>query len=250
MLSKISALKTCTGPGKCFARDVGICTRGKCAKMCKKVLGCFLRVFLFSHMSGKFGRGFCRAGGCARCRRGSGGPGGSILAKMAKNGQKWPKWAPGPRGVKNGQKWAFWHGSRIFLKGAWMSSRTFPPDYTLIRIAARGVCTGNSHRFPACAGVGFPTGFPAPGPRVVQTCAHSCNTRTLRARAATPRTPSKTRRQGHGFLHAHVSAKLPRTVAPTVHQQLLHRVEQMHQPERRRAATAWPDCVNNYNVIL
>ena len=138
-------------------------------------------------MSGKFGRGFCRAGGCARCRRGSGGPGG---VDFGENGQKWPKMAkmgPGPRGVKNGQKWAFWHGSRIFLKGAWMSSRTFPPDYTLIRIAARGVCTGNSHRFPACAGVGFPTGFPAPAPgsckpaHTVATRAHSVHAQQLRA---------------------------------------------------------------------
>ena len=211
----------------------------KCAK---KFWGVFCAFFCFRTCRESSVGDFVVLGGVRGVAGGSGGPGGSILAKMAKNGQKWPKWAPGPRGVKNGQKWAFWHGSRIFLKGAWMSSRTFPPDYTLIRIAARGVCTGNSHRFPACAGVGFPTGFPAPGPRVVQTCAHSCNTRTLRARAATPRTPSKTRRQGHGFLHAHVSAKLPRTVSPTTHQQLLRR-EQMHQPERRRTATAWTYCI-------
>ena len=222
-----------------FCAGCGKLHSGKMCKNVQKSSGVFFARFsVFAHV-GKVRSGILSCWGvCAVSPGGPGGRGGRFWRKwpkMAKNGQNGPR---GPWGVKNGQKWAFWHGSRIFLKGAWMSSRTFPPDYTLIRIAARGVCTGNSHRFPACAGVGFPTGFPAPGPRVVQTCAHSCNTRTLRARAATPRTPSKTRRQGHGFLHAHVSAKLPRTVSPTVHQQLLHRVEQMHQPERRRAATA------------
>ena len=71
----------------------------KCAK---KFWGVFLRVFLFSHMSGKFGRGFCRAGGCARCRRGVRGAGG---VDFGENGQKWPKMAKMGPGAPGGQKW-------------------------------------------------------------------------------------------------------------------------------------------------
>ena len=113
-------VKNSHGPRKMFCAGCGKLHSGKMCKNVQKSSGVFFARFsVFAHV-GKVRSGILSCWGvCAVSPGGPGGPGGSILAKMAKNGQKWPKWAPGPRGVKNGQKWAFWHGSRIFLKGAW-----------------------------------------------------------------------------------------------------------------------------------
>ena len=171
-----------------FCAGCGKLHSGKMCKNVQKSSGVFFARFsVFAHV-GKVRSGILSCWGvCAVSPGGPGGRGGRFWRKwpkMAKNGQN------GPRGP-GGQKWPkmghFGTAPGFFLKGAWMSSRTFPPDYTLIRIAARGVCTGNSHRFPACAGVGFPTGFPprAPGSckpaHTVATRAHSVHAQQLRA---------------------------------------------------------------------
>ena len=154
--------------------------------MCKKVLGCFCAFFCFRTCRESSVGDFVVLGGVRGVAGGSGGRGGRFWRKwpkMAKNGQN------GPRGP-GGQKWpkmGILARLQIFLKGAWMSSRTFPPDYTLIRIAARGGVHGEFPPISRLRGVGFPTGFPAPGPwsckpaHTVATRAHSVHAQQLRA---------------------------------------------------------------------